>query len=256
MNKSEIFTAYLTLFFKDSRRFLTLWRQTIIPSAITTSMYFLIFGTFLGDKITFVYDHYGQFIAPGLITMVIVNNSFSNASSHLFQLKMMRAIEEILVSPVPNYVIILAFTSGAILRGLINGIVVFFIATFFTGVGIFNLGIVLLFAILTSIIFALIGILNSIYAKTFDHISIIPNFVLTPMIYLGGTFYALSNLPIMWQKISLINPLFYIIDGMRFGFLGIGEINYIISAIILFFVILILFFVNLFLLKKGIGFKS
>jgi ABC-2 type transport system permease protein len=250
MNKST-WIGYKTIVRKEFRRFIKIWVQTLLPPAITTALYFLIFGEFLGEHIKFGNFEYSQFIAPGLIMMVIVNNSFANTVSSFFQSKMMKSLEELLVSPLSNIAIISGFATGGLLRGLISGVIVSCVSLLFTPITIHSFFIITIFTIVTSLFFALLGLLNGIFAKNFDDVNIIPTFVLTPMVYLGGVFYSIEMLPSIWQNISLFNPLLYIIDGFRYGFLGISSINVWLSLFILILSTIILFIINYYFLSFG-----
>lgn len=243
MNNST-WIGYKTIVRKEFRRFIKIWVQTLLPPVITTALYFLIFGEFLGESINFGDFKYSQFIAPGLIMMVIVNNSFANTVSSFFQSKMMKSLEELLVSPLSNVAIILGFVTGGLLRGLITGFIVALLSLFFTTLPVHSLFIIIIFAIVTSIFFSLAGLLNGIFAKNFDDVNIIPTFVLTPMVYLGGVFYSLEMLSGVWKTISLFNPLLYIIDGFRYGFMGVASINVWLSLSVLIISTFILFFIN------------
>lgn len=243
--------AYKTLSQKEIRRFSKIWIQTILPPLITSSLYFLIFGTFLVQD-----PKYAAFLAPGLIMMTIINNSFANTVSSLFQSKLMKNIEELLVSSMTPLSIVLGFLTGGIIRGLITGLGVFGITIFFTPFSIHNIGWILFFSVGSAALFALLGIINALYAKTFDDISIIPTFFLTPMIYLGGVFYSIHSLPEIWKTISFYNPLLYIIDGFRYGFLGFSDISIYKSAFSLFTILLIAFLIAWKMMITGKNIRS
>ncbi len=257
MNTKELFVAYLTIVRKELKRFLSVWGQSLLPSGVTTTLYFLVFGSFLGEKIGKINDiEYITFIAPGLIMMSIITNSYSNTSFSFYVGKLQKSIEELLVSPVPNWIKLLGYVTGGIARGMITGLIVFFVSLFFIDLSIFNIWIIFGFFLLSSSIFSLIGLINGVYAKSFDGINIVPAFVLTPLIYLGGVFYSVQSLPETWQKISEFNPLFYIINGFRYGFTGVSDIDIKYSFLILVILIIILSIIALTLIKKGIGVKS
>ncbi len=251
------YIGFRTIVIKEIHRFLRLWMQTLLPSAITTILYFLIFGKLIGPRIGIMGGfNYIQFIAPGLIMMAVITNTYSNVSGSFFLSKFLRSIEELLVTPVPNYLILLAYVTGGIARGFAVGIVVGIITLFFTHLHILHIFLTLLIIILSASLFSLAGFLNGIFARSFDDIAIIPTFVLTPLTYLGGVFYSISLLPQVWQKISLFNPILYMVDAFRFGILGIADINiYIAIGMIALFVI-VLFLVCLYLLNKGTGIRS
>ena len=242
---------------KESTRIFRIWVQTLVPPVITMTLYFVIFGRLIGSQLRDVggYD-YMAFIAPGLIMMSIITNSYTNTVSSFFSAKFQRNIEELLVSPTPDYIIVLGYVSGGMVRGLCVGLLVSFVSLFFIGIPLFNIGYVILFAILTSFVFSLAGMINGIFARKFDDISIIPTFVITPLTYLGGVFYSISLLPDFWQTLSRVNPIVYMIDGFRYGFLGISDIPVVSGLGMLFLFSVVLFSVNLYLLKKGIGIRS
>lgn len=242
---------------KEIIRIFRIWIQTLVPPVITMSLYFLIFGGFIGSQIGDISGHnYMAFIAPGLIMMAIITNSYTNTVSSFFSAKFQRNIEELLVSPTPNWVIVLGYVSGGMTRGLSVGVLVTAVSFVFTEFSLHSSFIVTLFALLTSFVFSLAGMINGIYAKKFDDISIVPTFVITPLTYLGGVFYSLSLLPEYWQSISRANPIVYMVNGFRYGFLGVSDINVWTGAGILVLFAVILFSANLYLLNKGIGVRS
>lgn len=249
--------ALQTILRKEIMRFMRIWSQTIIPPAITMSLYFIIFGKFIGSQIKAIEGFtYIQYIVPGLIMMAVITNSFSNTASSFFLAKFNKSIEEMLVSPMPNFIILLGFIFGGALRGILVGFIVFFIALFFTAVPIYHPLIAISMMVLASSVFSIGGFINAIYAKRFDDIAFVPTFILTPLTYLGGVFYSLKQLPYGWQKISSFNPILNIVDGFRFGLLGISDINiyYGFGLVILFF--FILFVWAYLLLKNGVGIKA
>lgn len=257
MNNKEKIIALRTIVAKEIRRFLRIWIQTILPSAITMSLYFLIMGKFIGSQLNDIDGYtYIEYIAPGLIMMGIITNSYANSVSSFYSSKFQRNVEEMLVSPMPNYIIVLGYMLGGIARGLLVGIAVTIVALFFTQLKIHNLGIVLLTAILTAALFSIAGLINGIFAKSFDDISIIPTFVLTPLTYLGGVFFSVQMLPEFWQKVSLANPILYMVNSFRMGMLGVSDVNLITSLIIIISFTATLFAVCLYLLNKGIGIRS
>ncbi len=257
MNSREKYIALRAILDKEVTRILRIWQQTLLPSAITMTLYFLIFGAFIGSRI----DNMGgvsyiQFIIPGLIMMAVITNAYSNVSSSFFGIKFQRSVEELLVSPTPNYIIILGYVLGGMFRGLLVGAIVLLISLFFTKIGLYSLAIVLVFIFLTSLVFSLAGFLNGMYAKKFDDVAVVPTFVLTPLTYLGGVFYSISLLPDLWKTISLFNPIIYMVNGFRYGFLGISDINIWIGFIILVVLGIVLFWFSMYAMKKGIGLKS
>ncbi len=249
--------SLLSITRKESTRIFRIWVQTLVPPVITMTLYFIIFGRLIGSQLRDVggYD-YMTFIAPGLIMMSIITNSYTNTVSSFFSAKFQRNVEELLVSPTPDSVIVLGYVSGGMVRGLCVGLLVSFVSLFFTGIPMFNIGYVILFAILTSFVFSLAGMINGIFARKFDDISIIPTFVITPLTYFGGVFYSISLLPDFWQTLSRVNPIVYMIDGFRYGFLGISDIPVVSGIGMLLLFSVVLFSVNLYLLKKGIGIRS
>jgi len=242
---------------KEVVRIFRIWIQTLVPPVITMSLYFLIFGGFIGSQIGNIDGYnYMAFIAPGLIMMSIITNSYTNTVSSFFSTKFQRNIEELLVSPTPNWVIILGYVAGGMTRGLCVGILVTAVSLIFTKISVHNSFFIVLFAFLTSFVFSLAGMINGIYAKKFDDVSIIPTFVITPLTYLGGVFYSLSLLPDFWQTISKANPIIYMINGFRYGFLGIADINVWTGVGMLLLFAVLLFSANLYLLAKGVGIRS
>jgi len=249
--------TYYTIVRKETTRFMRIWPQTLFPPVITQSLYFLIFGKFIGSQIRDINGiSYMAFIIPGLVMMAVINNSFVNVVSSFFSSKFQRSIEELLVSPTPNFIIVAGYISGGILRGLLVGTLVFLVSIFFTRPAIHNVFLIFAFILLTSIVFALGGLLNGLLAKKFDDISIFPTFVLTPLIYLGGVFYSIESLPIFWQNVSKFNPVLYMVNGFRFGFHGFSDVNIVISFFILIIFALLLTSINLILLRRGTGLKS
>jgi len=249
--------AFKTIVIKEFLRFIRIWKQTVLPPMITTGLYFIIFGNLIGNRIGKMdgYD-YIDFIVPGLILMAVITQSYANTVSSFFMAKFQRNIEEMMVSPTPNYIIVLGYASGGISRGLIVGIAVTAVSMIFTQLNIYNLAILLSIVVLTSTLFALAGIINAIYAKTFDDISIIPTFILTPLTYLGGIFYSITLLPDFWQNVSLANPILYMINAFRFGFIGTSDIDLTISYSIIISFIIALYLFCLRLLNRGVGIRS
>ena len=251
------YTAFRTIVDKEITRILRIWPQTLLPSAITMTLYFIIFGKFIGSQVRDINGFsYMEFIVPGIIMMAVITTSFMNVVSSFFSTKFMRSIEEILVSPTPNWIIITGYSVGGIFRGLLVGIIVLLISLFFTSLQIYNLAVVIVFILLTAIVFSLGGFLNAMLAKKFDDVTIIPTFILTPLTYLGGVFYSIKVLPEFWQGVSLLNPIIYMVNGFRFGFLGISDMNVWIGFGMLIVFTISLFYVNLYLLKKGVGIKT
>ncbi|MCD4779471.1 MAG: ABC transporter permease [Candidatus Omnitrophica bacterium] len=255
--KSKNFIAYLTLSRKEINRILRIWPQTLVPSMITQSLYFIIFGNFIGSRLGDIAGvSYVAFIVPGLVMMSIINNSYTNVSGSFFSSKFMGSIEELLVSPAPNWVIIAGYATAGIFRGILVGLLVFFISCLFTRPQIHNIIIVAIFVILTSAVFSLAGFLNGILAKKFDDISIFPTFILTPLTYLGGVFYSVKSLPAFWQSVSNFNPILYMINGFRFGLYGYSDVNIMMSLMIIIFFIIFQISLIVYILQKGYGLKS
>lgn len=249
--------CFYTIARRESTRIFRIWVQTLVPPVITMTLYFIIFGSFIGSQLADIkgYD-YMAFIAPGLIMMSIITNSYTNTVSSFFSTKFQRNIEELLVSPTPDWVIILGYISGGVVRGLSVGFLVSMVSLMFTRLPLFSLTYTVLFAILTSVVFSLAGMINGIFARKFDDISIIPTFVITPLTYLGGVFYSISLLPEFWQYVSKANPIIYMVDGFRYGFLGSSDINVTIGLGMLILFVIGLFSINLYLLKKGTGTRT
>ncbi|MAZ77448.1 MAG: ABC transporter permease [Legionellaceae bacterium] len=249
--------AYYTLVRKEISRIFRIWIQTLFPPIITSTLYFIIFGRIIGSRIGMTHGvSYIDYIAPGIIMMQMIMAAYGNATSTVFGAKFARHIEEILVSPMSYHTIILAYTSAAILRGLIVGLGVTIIVEFFTHLAIKHILLMLFVAVMTTALFSLLGFINGIYARKFDDISFIPSFVLTPLTYLGGVFYSISALPWFWQKISLFNPIVYTINCFRFSILNISDVSIssALTAIMLFTAVLYL--ICFMLLKKGIGTRN
>jgi ABC-2 type transport system permease protein len=260
MSPAQQWIAFYTMLRKDVVRIFRIWVQTFLPSVITSVLYFLIFGTVLGSRIgTMQGIPYMQFVVPGLVMMAIVTNAYANSSFTFFQSKFFaRSIDELLVSPMPPWLMIAGFVSGGVVRGVMVGMLVLIVGLLFTGlaIGVHNILIILLFAILTSLVFSLAGLVNGVYAKSIDAINIVPTFVLQPLTYLGGIFYSVHTLPAWAQYITYVNPLFYLINGFRYGFLGFADIPVQLCAIILLVLIAALIGVNWYLIRKGLGLKQ
>lgn len=250
------FVAFETILIKEVRRFGRIWVQTLVPPAITIGLYFLIFGNLIGRRIGEMggFD-YMEFIVPGLIMMAVIQNSYANVTSSFFSQKFQRSIEELLVSPVPNYIILCGFVAGGVARGLAVGFIVTLMSFTFTDMSIHNLPITVLVVVMTAVVFSLAGFLNALFANSFDDISIIPTFVLTPLIYLGGVFYSIELLPTAGRIVSSFNPIFYMVNTFRYGILGSSDVNIYWSISMLCVFVLILFVISLVLLRKGTGLR-
>ncbi|PIZ03743.1 MAG: ABC transporter permease [Gammaproteobacteria bacterium CG_4_10_14_0_8_um_filter_38_16] len=252
MTPKQILIAYQTIIIKELLRCFRIWPQTIMPPAITTILYFLIFGKLIGSQISAVQGFtYMQYIAPGLIMMQVITNSYINASSSFFSMKFQRSIEEILISPTPNLVILLGFITGSVARGFIVGCIVMLIALLFTHLNVAHVWLMLLTVLMTSIFFATAGVINGIFARNFDDVSWIPSFVLTPLTYLGGVFFSITMLSGIWQKIAMVNPILYIVDLFRYSVLDVADGNIFLATLILFAATFVLFFYALYLLKNS-----
>ena len=260
MTPQKLWISFYTMMRKDIVRMFRIWVQTFLPSVITSVLYFLVFGTILGSQIGDIQGvRYMEFVVPGLVMLAIVTSSYANTSFTFFSSKFFaRSIDEILVSPTPPWLLIAGFAGGGVARGVIVGVLVLIVSLFFTGlsISIHSALIILSFAILTAVVFSLAGLVNGIYAKSIDGINIVPTFVLTPLIYLGGIFYSVSSLPDWWQTITYANPLFYLINGFRYGFLGITDISLGISISVLLALVAILIALNWYLIRKGLGLKQ
>lgn len=252
------FTSLYTIIYKEVRRFLRIWPQTLLPPAITTSLYFLIFGRLIGDRIGTINGvTYMEYIIPGVILMSVISHSYANVASSFYSTKFQRHVEELLVAPVPNWVILVGYISGGILRGLlVGGVVTLISLMFITEIQVHNLFIILLTAILTATLFALAGFINAMLAESFDDISLIPNFILTPLNYLGGVFYSVSMLPEIWQKISLANPVLYMINSFRYGFIGVSDISVELALGRIISFVIFLTLISLWMLDRGQGIRQ
>ncbi|MFC6635276.1 ABC transporter permease [Microbulbifer taiwanensis] len=226
MNSNAIWTSFSTILRREVRRFTRIWPQTLVPPVITMSLYFVIFGSLIGSRIGEMGGFsYMEFVVPGLIMMAVITNSYANVASSFYSAKFQRNVEELLVSPTPNWVIMAGYVLGGVSRGLIVGFVVTLIALFFTALSVEHLAITIAIVFLTAVLFSLAGFINAIYANSFDDISIIPTFILTPLTYLGGVFYSIGLLSPFWQGLSKLNPVLYMVNAFRYGVLGVSDIN-------------------------------
>ncbi|MEZ8193367.1 MULTISPECIES: ABC transporter permease [Vibrio] len=254
---SLYWTAFCSLLTKEVNRFTRIWVQTLVPPAITMTLYFIIFGNLIGARIGEMNGFsYMEYIVPGLIMMSVITNSYSNVASSFFSAKFQKNIEELLVAPVPNYVIIAGFVMGGVVRGLLVGTIVTFVSLFFVDLQVDHWGVIIATVFLTSIVFALGGLINAVFARTFDDISIIPTFILTPLTYLGGVFYSISLLPEFWQGVSKLNPIVYMVNAFRYGFLGVSDVGIVTSFSVLGVFIVTLYAIAHYLVTKGIGLRS
>lgn len=249
--------AYETIVRAEIDRFVRIWTQTFLPPVITTTLYYIIFGKFIGSQIAPIEGYtYMQFIVPGLVMMTVITSAFMNVVSSFFGSKFMHQLEELLVAPVSPIIIIAGYVTGGVVRGLGTGAIVLGVALFFTKLTIIHLGALIFFALLTSIFFSLLGLITGIYAKNFDGVQIIPNFILTPLTYLGGVFYSVTMLPQFWQHVSLGNPILYMVNGFRYGFLGLTDVPLGFSAVLLTGMSLVAVGVILYLFKVGRGLRT
>jgi len=251
------FTALLTIVRREVRRILRIWGQTLVPPAITMTLYFLIFGGLIGSKVGKMggYD-YMAFIVPGLVMMSVIQNSYGNISSSFFGAKFGRHVEELLVSPMPNWVILVGYVSGAVLRGLMVGVIVLIIAMFFTPVRIPHPLVTLSTVLLGATIFSLAGFINAVYAKKFDDVAIVPTFILTPLTYLGGVFYSVTLLPTWAEAATHANPIFYMVNAFRYGLLGSSDVPLWVAYSLMIGFVVVLGALALWLLKRGVGLRS
>lgn len=249
--------AFNTILSKEIIRFMRIWMQTLLPPAITMTLYFIIFGNLIGGRIGEMDGyHYMQYIAPGLIMMSVITNSYANVSSSFFSAKFQRSIEEMLVAPISPSLMLLGFVGGGVARGLAVGVVVTVVALFFTKLQVTHIGIIISVVLLAAILFSLAGFLNGIYAKKFDDISFVPTFVLTPLTYLGGVFYSVNLLPPFWQDVSLFNPILHMVNAFRYGLLGISDVSVVGAFSIIIVMIVVLYGLNIVLLRRGVGLKA
>lgn len=254
---SLYFTALKSLVMKETNRYLRIWVQTLVPPVITTSLYFIIFGKMIGGRIGEMGGFsYMEFIVPGLIMMSSITSSYANVSSSFFSQKLQKNIEELLVAPVPTHVIIWGFVLGGVGRSLIVASLVTMVSLFFVPLHVHSWLVIVVTILMTAILFSLAGLINGVFARSFDDVSIVPTFVLQPLTYLGGVFYAISMLPPFWQAVSKINPIVYMISGFRYGFLGIGDVPIAMSITILIIFIAVLYSLAYYLVDRGIGLRS
>ena len=262
MTPIEQYRALLTILYKEIHRFMRIWTQTLIPPAIMIMLYFVIFGTLIGKTIGEMggFD-YMQFMIPGLIMMSVISNSYSNVVSSFFGQKFARSIEELLITPLPHYLILLGWVLGGVARGLLVGTIVTIVSLWFYDLSVDNWPLSILVVISTSILFSLGGFLNALFAESFDDISIVPTFIMQPLIYLGGVFYSIQLLPSIWQTVSLANPILYMINAFRFSILGASDLDALgfsinFALFMIFGFILLLASTCLWFLHKGKGIRS
>lgn len=257
MNSYALWTAFYTILSREIRRFTRIWPQTLLPPAVTMTLYFIIFGNLIGSRIGKMdgFD-YMQFITPGLIMMAVITSSYANVVSSFFSMKFQHSIEELLVSPVPNWIILAGYVFGGMARGLGIGVIVTLVSLAFTHLQIHNLLMVVVTVFLTSALFSLGGFINAMLATKFDDISIVPTFILTPLTYLGGVFYSINLLPDVWRAVSMANPILYMVNGFRYGILGVSDVNPFVSLGMILLFIVVLTAVALNLLRRGKGIRN
>ncbi|MBK5144964.1 ABC transporter permease [Budviciaceae bacterium BWR-B9] len=249
--------ALKSIWIKEVTRFGRIWVQTLVPPVITMTLYFIIFGNLIGSRIGEMQGvDYMQFIVPGLIMMSVITNSYSNVASSFFGAKYQHSIEELLVAPVPTHIIILGFVGGGVARGICVGVLVTLVSLFFVSLEIHSWWVIAVTLLLTSVLFSLGGLVNAIFAETFDDISIVPTFVLTPLTYLGGVFYSLTLLPPVWQMVSKVNPIVYMISGFRYGFLGISDVSLTLTFGVLIAFTAVFYLLSWWLISRGRGLRS
>ena len=257
MRYRENWIGFQTIVLKELSRILRIWMQTLLPPVITMTLYFIIFGSLIGRRIGLMdgFD-YMQYIAPGLIMMSVITNSYGNVVSSFFGAKFGKYLEEMLVSPLPNWLIIIGHMAGGMARGLMVGIAVTIIALFFTDLQLHSLPVTLSVALMTSAVFSLAGLINAIFARKFDDIAIVPTFILTPLTYLGGVFYSINMLPEFWQGVSRANPILYMVNAFRHGILGVSDIGLGTAYAIIMAFLVVLFTTALLLMRKGVGIRD
>lgn len=254
---SQQIISYKTIVTKEIKRYIRIWTQTLLPPVINQTLYFLIFGSFIGSQIGDLDGFtYMEFIVPGLIMMSVINSSFQNVVGSFYIAKFQNSIEELLVSPTSNLTIIAGYITGGVTRGLLVGSLVFLVSLFFTNISVHSPLVVIIFAILTSCLFSMLALINAIFAKNFDHTSIVTTFVLTPLTYLGGVFYSIDRLPQIWQTISQFNPIVYMIDGIRYGFLGINTYSITLSIVVISTLLIFTTSLAYHFIKKSHGLRS
>jgi ABC-2 type transport system permease protein len=257
MSNNLLWVGYKTIVRKEITRILRIWGQTIVPPAITMTLYFIIFGELIGRRIGEMGGFtYMQFIVPGLVIMSVITNSYGNMVSSFFGAKFGKHIEELLISPLPNWIILAGYVTGALTRGMMVGAVVMVVSLLFTRIEVQHPVVMFTVLLLTATVFALAGMVNAIFAQKFDDIAIIPTFVLAPLTYLGGVFYSIALLPEFWQKVSVANPILYMVNGFRYGMLGVSDVSLVMSYSVILIAGAVLFGLCLFLLDRGTGLRS
>ena len=257
MTVYEIYIAWYTIVYKEIKRFMRIWMQTLLPPSITMALYFVVFGNLIGPRIGVMggFD-YIQFIMPGLIMMSVITNSYGNVVSSFYSTKYQGSLEEMLVSPTPNWVIVAGYVTGGVARGLMVGAIVTSVSLFFTNLMLLHIGITIVVVFLSSVLFSLGGLINGIFANSFDDVSVIPTFVLTPLTYLGGVFYSIDMLPSVWGSVSQFNPILYMVNAFRYGILGVSDISISIAFSVIIGFIIILASFTMYLLNTGKGIRK
>ena len=257
MNTRKLWITLTTILYREVGRFFRIWMQTLLPPVITMSIYFVVFGSLLGSRIQSIDGFsYIEFIVPGLVMMSVITNSFSNVASSFFNARFQRSVEELQVAPVPDWILVAGYVGGGMLRGILVGFLVLLVSLAFHSVHFHSLPIVVAFLVLTSMVFALAGFSNALIARRFDDISIVPTFILTPLTYFGGVFYSISLLPPIWRGLSRLNPILYMVNGFRFGFLGTSDIPIWIGLVTLMGLAGALVALNLVMLARGVGLRT
>jgi ABC-2 type transport system permease protein len=257
MNPSQIAVSYYTIVRKEVVRLFRIWTQTFLPPVITTSLYFLIFGKFIGSQVKPIGGvSYMEFIVPGLVMMSVIMQSFMNSAFTFYMSKFQKTLEEVQVSPTPYLVMILGHVSAAVFRGIVTAVIILLVALFFTPLHVHSLGITFLFVLLSALLFSLAGLVNGIFANSFDTVQIFPTFVLTPLTYLGGVFYSVKVLPEIWQMVSYANPILYMVNGFRYGLLGVSDTSVWTSFLVLSGLIVAMVGINYYLFKTGKGLRA
>jgi len=249
--------GFKTIIIRELGRILRIWSQTIVPSAITSALYFIIFGNLIGKRVGPMdgFD-YMQYIAPGLIMMAVITNSYANVVSSFFGAKFGKHVEEMLVAPLPNWIIVAGYVGGGVLRGLMVGAVVTGVALFFTHLAVHHVLVIVAAVVLTAIVFSLGGFINAVFAKNFDQVNMVPIFVLTPLTYFGGVFYSISLLPQWAQHVSYANPILHMVNAFRYGFLGVSDVDVVLAFTIMTAAAAALFAVALWLMHRGTGMRE
>ena len=257
MTRQQQLVALQTIVTKEVRRFMRIWLQTLLPPAITMTLYFVIFGHLVGSRIGDMGGfNYMQYIVPGLIMMAVITNSYANVVSSFYSAKFQRSVEEVLVSPVPNGILLVGVTLGGVARGIAVGLIVTLLSLFFTDLALHHVFVVIYTVVMTAVLFSLGGFINAVYAKSFDDINIVPTFILTPLTYLGGVFYSLDLLSPFWQGVSLLNPIVYMVNAFRYGILGVSDVNVWFSLGMITALSAALFVYALRLLERGTGLRE